>query len=215
MVGIKYYVAACLLITLIGSVISDCPFPKKNLANGWYLYQAPQHVNLTVAPENYLLRFRCSQGFTMKGSKTIVCISNKWTDRVPSCLKMKCADPPKVLNANYTLHSGANNPLTIGTTVTYTCDPGYEFENSTDSVLTCTLYSDINDVQWKGATPRCIEKERCPDPGVSPDGTKSGNCCFIGDILEFSCNDDFELVGKDKIECLPDGSWSAPRPLCK
>ncbi|KAF8767227.1 CUB and sushi domain-containing protein 3 [Argiope bruennichi] len=215
MLSIKFYTAICLLISLIVSAVSDCPFPKKKLANGRYLYESPHHVNLTVAPENYLLRFRCFPGFTMKGSKTIVCISNQWTDKVPSCLKMKCVDPPTVPKASYTLNSGPNNLLTIGTTATYTCDPGYELDNSSDSVLTCTLYSDINAVQWKGATPRCIEKESCPDPGVSPDGTKSGNCCFIGDVLEFSCNDEFELVGEHKIECLPGGSWSAPRPLCK
>lgn len=59
------------------------------------------------------------------------------------------------------------------------------------------------------------EKESCPNPGVSPDGTRTGSCCFIGDVLQFTCNEDFELVGADTIECLSEGNWSSPRPLCR
>ncbi|GFU28902.1 CUB and sushi domain-containing protein 1 [Trichonephila clavipes] len=59
------------------------------------------------------------------------------------------------------------------------------------------------------------EKESCPDPGVSIDGKREGDCCYIGDVLEFSCNEDYELVGKDEIICLPGAKWSSPRPLCR
>ncbi|GFY55938.1 serine protease 42 [Trichonephila inaurata madagascariensis] len=59
------------------------------------------------------------------------------------------------------------------------------------------------------------QKESCPDPGVSIDGKREGDCCYIGDVLEFSCNEDYELIGKDKIICLPGAKWSSPRPLCR
>ncbi|GBN22058.1 hypothetical protein AVEN_108867-1 [Araneus ventricosus] len=78
----------------------DCRFPNKKLANGLYHYESLQHVLLTMAPENYLLRFRCSPGFIMKGSKAIACISSKWTDKVPSCLSKYSSEIQAMMNMN-------------------------------------------------------------------------------------------------------------------
>ncbi|GBN90630.1 hypothetical protein AVEN_104709-1 [Araneus ventricosus] len=113
----------------------DCPFPtKEQIPNGRYFYRAPEHTNWKMAPENYPLRFRCSRGFVKKGAATIVCRDSRWTRSIPKCLAMKCTDPPALLNGNYTLDNGENHPLTIGTKVIYTCDPGYHLHNFADSV---------------------------------------------------------------------------------
>ncbi|CAL1280741.1 unnamed protein product [Larinioides sclopetarius] len=69
---------------------------------------------------------------------------------------VKCADPPAVLNGSYTLESSENHPLTIRTKVIYSCDSGYHLDNFADSVLTCTLNWDYNEVFWNGTTPGCI-----------------------------------------------------------
>ncbi|GIX72557.1 CUB and sushi domain-containing protein 1, partial [Caerostris extrusa] len=58
-------------------------------------------------------------------------------------------------------------------------------------------------------------KESCPDPGISGDGTRDGECCFIGSVLEYGCDEEYELVGEDTIECLPGSNWNSPRPFCK
>lgn len=213
---IRRYAVACLCASFIGTVISDCPIPSKPPSNGRMIFQSRKDVNMTIAPENYLLRFRCYKGFVMHGSKAIVCISDEWTNDFPSCLRMSCAEPLSIQNGNYYINTGVSDKPVIGSTVNYSCDPGYEFTNDSNPILTCHFFSDgVNDAQWKGAVPTCIEKESCPDPGVSVDGTREGDCCFIGDVLEFSCNEDFELVGKDKIICLPGTIWSSPRPLCR
>ncbi|GBN65548.1 hypothetical protein AVEN_264087-1 [Araneus ventricosus] len=135
-----------------------CPFPtKEQIPNGRYFYRAPEHTNWKMAPENYPLRFRCSRGFVKKGAVTSVCRDSRWTRSIPKCLAMKCTDPPALLNGSYTLDNGENHPLTIGTKVIYTCDPGYHLHNFADSV-TCTLNWDDNDVFWNGTTPGCIFK---------------------------------------------------------
>ncbi|GIZ04750.1 hypothetical protein CEXT_32211 [Caerostris extrusa] len=61
-------------------------FPEEKLAHGHVIYEASEHVKRTMAPENYLLRYRCSAGYTLKGHKNIACVGNKWTHKVPTCL---------------------------------------------------------------------------------------------------------------------------------
>ncbi|KAG8194143.1 hypothetical protein JTE90_000981 [Oedothorax gibbosus] len=202
-------------LTLIWKVFSDCPFPKKGLSNGRYIYEVKHHVNLTTAPELYQLKFACKRGFLLKGPKRIFCHSNEWTDTVPSCLKMQCGPPPSIEHGQYSIDTGVSNSIAIGSTAVYSCDNGYGMENATEATLKCHLFEDDNNAQWKGNPPTCKKKESCPNPGVSPDGTRTGNCCFIGDVLKFTCKEDYELVGKDTIECLAGGEWDSPRPLCR
>ncbi|GIY70816.1 sushi, von Willebrand factor type A, EGF and pentraxin domain-containing protein 1 [Caerostris extrusa] len=175
-------VGVWLFASCIGIVISDCPFPKKKLAHGRVIYEASEHVNLTMAPENYLLRYRCSLGYTLKGNRAIACIGDKWTDKVPTCLKMVCSYPPSIPGGNYTLNKGIDGVPRLGSSAVYTCD---------------------------------TVKESCPDPGVSEDGSREGECCFIGSVLEYWCDEEYELVGENKIECLPGPNWSSTRPFCK
>ncbi|GIZ04748.1 hypothetical protein CEXT_32201, partial [Caerostris extrusa] len=42
---------------------------------------------------------------------------------------------------------------------------------------------------------------------------KDGECCFIGSVLEYGCDEEYELVGESMIECLPGSNWSSPRPF--
>ncbi|GIY86339.1 CUB and sushi domain-containing protein 3 [Caerostris darwini] len=207
-------VGAWLFASCIAVVISDCPFPKKKLAHGRVIYEASEHVKRTMAPENYLLRYKCSLGYTLKGSKSVACVGNKWTDKVPTCLKMVCSYPPSIQGGNYTLNNGINGVPILGSSAVYSCDTGYEFENSSNTVLSCYLFPNRN-AQWKGQIPVCKKKESCTDPGVSKNGSREGECCFIGSVLEYRCYEEYELVGEDKIECLPGSNWSSPRPFCK
>ncbi|XP_035206986.1 sushi, von Willebrand factor type A, EGF and pentraxin domain-containing protein 1-like [Stegodyphus dumicola] len=129
--------------------------------------------------------------------------------------EMECEEPPSISNGNYTVKTGEDGRRVIGSTATYSCDTGFELENDTSNVLTCELDVKTNDTHWSNLTPSCKEKKPCPDPGVSVDGAREGNCCFVRDVLKYSCKEGFELVGIDTLVCLPTGNWSAPRPLCR
>ncbi|GFU28893.1 CUB and sushi domain-containing protein 3 [Trichonephila clavipes] len=153
---IRRYAVACLCASFIGAVLSDCPIPEKHPNNGRMRFQYRRDVNLTIAPENYLLRFQCNEGYVLKGAKAIVCVSDEWTKEVPVCSKMSCADPPSIPNGDYLLHTGVSEEPVIGSEANYTCNDGYELKNNSNNVLTCHLFDDINDAQWKGEVPSCI-----------------------------------------------------------
>nr|BAR45590.1 complement factor B-1 [Hasarius adansoni] len=202
-------------VILFNFITCDCPYPKRELPNGRFVYQQLKDINETSAKELYILRFKCYAGYQRIGPRYIQCLDDEWSDVVPTCAKMQCSDPPDVDKAEFKLHSGVDKFPTIGASVTYSCKIGYELKNTSASTLHCELDPGASKAIWKGEIPFCKEKESCPDPGVSKHGFRVGSCCFSGDILQFSCNEDYELVGQKEVQCLRSGSWSSGRPLCK
>ena len=68
-----------------------------------------------------------------------------WTILLFSVIPViKCIDPGSVVNASYTITG-----LSIGSTVTYVCDSGYQYEAG---YLTRTCQSDST---WDGVPPVC------------------------------------------------------------
>ena len=55
-------------------------------------------------------------------------------------------------------------------------------------------------------------------PAVKPPtyGSMAGPTTFtFKDRLNFSCNDGYDLVGKNEIQCTADGHWDGAVPTCK
>lgn len=201
------------LTSLSSAEVSGCKFPSK-LPHGKVIYENEADRKLhDVAPENYILRFRCHKGYQLAGSKTLFCARREWTDAFPQCVQIYCRNPSPIPNGNFKVITGSNKRAVIGSVVNYSCLKGFELVNETANSLKCAL-NDTSAI-WVGELPGCKETDVCPDPGVSPNGRREGNCCFKGDVLKFTCDDGYETVGRQEIECLAGGTWSAPRARCK
>lgn len=193
--------------------VSGCRFPS-TFPHGTVVYENQgDREQLDEAPENYILQFRCRRGYQLAGSKTIFCALGEWTDVVPQCIRIYCGKPRSIGNGTVAVATGVNKRAIVGTTAKYSCLKGFELEDESINSLTCELNGTSS--IWAGELPRCKETDVCPDPGVSSDGRREGNCCFKGDVLKFSCNDGYRIVGQQEIECLAGGSWSAPRARCQ
>ena len=44
---------------------------------------------------------------------------------------------------------------------------------------------------------------------------ESGSNHFVGDVVRFSCNRNFQLLGQSEITCMENGTWSFSAPQCK
>ena len=55
----------------------------------------------------------------------------------------------------------------------------------------------------------------CPDPGFPINGRRNGTTTKFGDIITFSCNDGYKLVGSAQIECVASKSWFGNIPTCE
>jgi hypothetical protein len=59
-----------------------------------------------------------------------------------------------------------------------------------------------------------ISGKSCTYPGIPRNGYKHGSSYLAGDVVTFTCNDCYRLVGYSKITCLRSGSWSHSKPRC-
>ena len=53
----------------------------------------------------------------------------------------------------------------------------------------------------------------CPFPVVPKNGTRKG-LSFLYNIIKFSCNKCYTLLGHGELKCLPNGTWSHSQPKC-
>uniref|UniRef100_A0A668AKV0 CUB and Sushi multiple domains 3 n=1 Tax=Myripristis murdjan TaxID=586833 RepID=A0A668AKV0_9TELE len=149
--------------------------------------------------------FLCQPGYVMIGgdsSVTRTCTSNgTWSGTMPACQVVTCPTPPPIPNG---LLEGS--VLEWGTSVSYTCLPGYEL--SFPAVLTCT-----GNGTWSGDLPQCLPKF-CGDPGTPAKGRREGRSFIFRSEVMFSCSVPYILVGSTTRICQEDSTWSGSQPRC-
>uniref|UniRef100_A0A8C6JQK9 Uncharacterized protein n=1 Tax=Melopsittacus undulatus TaxID=13146 RepID=A0A8C6JQK9_MELUD len=120
-----------------------------------------------------------------------------------------CPMPPEIPNGS---HNGQGNAFfTMGTSVTYTCDPGYYLVGN--AIVFCKASGN-----WSQPGPRCIPCEPPPD---IPNGKHTGKLLdefLFGTAVTYTCNPGYPLHGEPSIYCTTldgkNGAWSGPPPLC-
>ncbi|XP_015755086.1 PREDICTED: sushi, von Willebrand factor type A, EGF and pentraxin domain-containing protein 1-like isoform X4 [Acropora digitifera] len=145
------------------------------------------------------ISFSCKQGFLLIGNSSSVCNMGKWSNALPQC-KGTCEDPGIPENGN---RKGIGNFID-GDTIEFSCNRNYSLFGS--SISRC-----LNG-RWSSALPKC--KAVCTDPGIPFNGNRIGNDFSEGQMVAFSCDSNFTLVGPSLVFCVA-GQWDATTPTCK
>ena len=91
-----------------------------------------------------IVQYNCSIGYIPIGNRIITCpLSGSWPTPL-ACTSVECDDPGEPLNG----HSMGND-FVYGSTVTFSCDAGYELQGNTTAL--CQV-----DGQWNITTPTCV-----------------------------------------------------------
>ncbi|KAI8515762.1 hypothetical protein Bbelb_065750 [Branchiostoma belcheri] len=144
--------------------------------------------------------FTCEPGYKLVGTSSLTCLSDgTWDGTSPTCAAVQCSP---LLNPINGLMSGSNS---YGDVVNFTCEPGYKLVGT--SSLTC-----LSDGTWDGTSPTC-KAVQCPTLSQPPNGFMTGFNSY-GDVVYFTCDQGYRLVGKSSLTCLSDGTWSDLSPTC-
>ncbi|XP_014384422.1 PREDICTED: membrane cofactor protein-like [Myotis brandtii] len=158
--------------------VVKCPYPSLpdgTIVSGFgkkYYYKAE-------------VEFECNQGYSLEGSRKIVCEANStWVPEIPRCVKDACDEIPR-----YESMKAKGNPVppvSAGFSVEYECRPGYRLivplVRPTSTV--CQL-----DGTW--APPRLQEactRKSCPQLAEPLNGRLEGSFQF-GSQANYSCNE--------------------------
>ncbi|XP_058137551.1 seizure 6-like protein isoform X2 [Dasypus novemcinctus] len=186
---------------------SDLP----EIQNGW---KTTSHTELVRGAR---ITYQCDPGYDIVGSDTLTCQWDlSWSSDPPFCEKiMYCTDPGEVEHSTRLI---SDPVLLVGTTIQYTCHPGFVLEGS--SLLTC--YSrETGTPIWTSRLPHCVSEESlaCDNPGLPENGYQIlyKRLYLPGESLTFMCYEGFELMGEVTIRCIlgQPSHWNGPLPVCK
>ncbi|KAI4568935.1 hypothetical protein MJG53_014553 [Ovis ammon polii x Ovis aries] len=188
----------------------SCP-DLPEIQNGW---KTTSHTELVRGAR---ITYQCDPGYDIVGSDTLTCQWDlSWSSDPPFCEKiMYCTDPGEV---DHSTRLVSDPVLLVGTTIQYTCNPGFVLEGS--SLLTC--YSrETGSPIWTSRLPHCVSEESlaCDNPGLPENGYQIlyKRLYLPGESLTFMCYEGFELMGEVTIRCIlgQPSHWSGPLPVCK
>ncbi|XP_033100068.1 E-selectin-like [Anneissia japonica] len=94
-----------------------------------------------------------------------------------------------------------------GSHLIFTCDPGFDLLGSEDIVCQA-------DGNWSDNPPVCI-RIYCVPVDEPVNGNIQGDLCTVGSVLQFSCNEGYQLHGSEEIICKESGEWSGEAPACE
>ncbi|KAI8482553.1 hypothetical protein Bbelb_397010, partial [Branchiostoma belcheri] len=144
--------------------------------------------------------YSCDTGYSLNGYSTRTCQSSgSWSQSAPTCEVGQCPTLTSPVNGAV---SGSNG---YGGTLTFTCNTGYNLVGS--STLTCQ-----SDLTWSGSSPTCSIVQ-CPLLAAPDNGGKTGGNSYQ-DVVTFSCNLGYDLVGSSSLTCRADATWSGSAPTC-
>ncbi|KAF6197720.1 hypothetical protein GE061_008686 [Apolygus lucorum] len=151
------------------------------------------------------IQLSCSNGNSLIGAHELTCLpSGNWSAPMPVCESMECPDLGSLNDPNLRASILSRE---VGGQVVFSCMPGYGITGPLHS--TCLATGD-----WATPLPTCKEVH-CSTPEMPENGYYTGTEPFkAGDLVQFSCNQDFMMEGQPIIACQENGRWSGPTPKC-
>ncbi|KAG6935527.1 complement C3d receptor 2, partial [Chelydra serpentina] len=152
--------------------------------------------------------FECDPGYTMKGHSVSQCqTDDTWDPALPVCEPvLQCPSPPAIAHGKPSVQ--ALVVFTTGTSVNYSCEPGYSLTGQ------ATIYC-VASGTWSPPPPQC-EEVLCIAPEIQ-NGRKvpgRGPVYRPRDTVRFECNPGYTLNGSHQIQCRDDRTWDPPVPAC-
>ncbi|KAK7501166.1 hypothetical protein BaRGS_00007651, partial [Batillaria attramentaria] len=156
------------------------------------------------------VQYECDEGFVMDAGHDgrVSCLrGGQWSTDIPQCVPVECGQPPEVEHAKFLFQA----PVYVGDLVTYTCDVGYEVDDT--ATLECG-----EDGSWVGETPRCVDVTCDSAPyiehGFEVPGTSTETPA--GKWIEYECELGFRIDPDHdgRVYCLKGGEWTSDLPTC-
>ncbi|NXE87637.1 APOH protein, partial [Menura novaehollandiae] len=179
-----------------------CPRPPEVLF-------ATINVDKQVYEVGEEVEYSCRPGFMPNnGQRKYTCLpTGKWPFNTLLCLPKRCPPPGPLQNGKMNFEE-----LQYQSTVTFSCDPGYNLIGSRTSQC-------MADGKWTGTLPQC-QPVTCAPPSLPEFGVLSyrrlnpGNVFHFLDTILFECVPPLALIGNETATCTAHGNWSSI-PECK
>ena len=118
-------------------------------------------------------------------------------------VEFNCVTPPTVDNATY---SQLDGDIQYGARLQYNCSTGYNLDGN--DIISCQLNG-----TWSLPTPSC-SIVNCSNPGAPVNGYTNGSVFTYQSIVQYYCNEGYQLSGGSSAQCTATGDWNVTLPNC-
>ncbi|XP_073708506.1 membrane cofactor protein isoform X2 [Garra rufa] len=196
-------VKAWSLLLLQFSLVSmgkGCPLPE--LTGNFVL--SSDSILKNSFPDNSQALLECAKGYERKdGSSSITCLNGVWSDVELICKKIDCGQPNPSPHMSYNIRDGT----LFGAYIQPVCDIGYDLEGTSHRQCLVSGWSGRAECLLTTCLPLDqIEHGKTNAPREEPE---------FNDVITFSCDEEYILVGNSSITCGEYGEYSSPPPNCK
>ncbi len=154
-----------------------------------------------------LVRFSCATGYVLEGPAAAECRADgRWSvEKPPRCRPIKCT-PPKPPEHGM-IGDKNKKSFHVGETIRFFCLPGF-------MLVGRPLSECGTSGAWRWPPPVCVRA--CTYPGSVVGGRITVLKFYypVGASVSFECHRGRRVQGTKRIECRPNGQWSAAVPLC-
>jgi len=164
----------------------------------------------------------CEECYYLCGPDKRTCLSDRtWGKERPLCQIRSCRKPENDENRSNAIYKPTKSIYDCGESVTFQCkDDCYEYDEGSEKH---TCKPDLPDeydpwqskAKWDAQeSPYSCKMKQCPVLDVPENGEMSTEQTSCGTIVKFSCEECYELQGKDELKCQSDKTWSDNIPTC-
>uniref|UniRef100_A0A673MBX4 Im:7151449 n=1 Tax=Sinocyclocheilus rhinocerous TaxID=307959 RepID=A0A673MBX4_9TELE len=195
MTSVKAWPLLLLPLSLVSMGTADCPFP---VLNGKIILSS-ESILKNSFPDNSVAFVECAKGYVRKeGSTSITCLNGVWSAVELIC--KNCGEPTRSPHMSYVISDGT----LFGAYIKTICETGYDLEGS--SHRQCLVSG------WSGKAECILTTCNLPDPIEHGKMSAPRDKPEFNDVITFSCDDNYILVGNSFITCGEYGDYSSPPP---
>ncbi|XP_070605148.1 E-selectin [Erythrolamprus reginae] len=154
---------------------------------------------------------QCKKGYKVTEMESIICTdSGKWSAPTPSCKVVECHALQKPQHGLFNCSNPSEN-FAWNSSCNFSCKEGFVLKGP--DMLQCGASG-----EWDGQEPTC-EAVKCQ--AVRQTEGSLMNCSHHDKELkykstcDFVCAKGYTIKGSPQIQCLSDGHWSQPIPVCE
>ncbi|OQR71799.1 P-selectin-like [Tropilaelaps mercedesae] len=167
-----------------------------------------------------VVAFSCPEGQNLVGEAEVECLpSGRWSENVPTCkvavpcTVTECRDLSK-LDSDLLIIDVLSSA--VGAKATFSCPQGYGLRGEFEAEC-------LESGFWSADIPHCrpvsCQPLEPPEDGYilgagAETGAGEARVFRGGDLIQFSCNTDFMMIGTGIVVCQENERWSAPVPKC-
>ncbi|XP_026068925.1 complement decay-accelerating factor-like isoform X10 [Carassius auratus] len=199
MTSVKVLQLLLLALSMVSVGAADCPFP---FFNGKIVLSSESLLKNSF-PDSSEALVECAKGYEREeGPTSIICLNGVWSEVKLKCKKIDCGEPKPSLHMSYDTSEGT----LFGAYIKTICETGYDLEGS--SFRQCLVSG------WSGKAECILTTCEVPDPIENGVMIVPRVIPEFNDVITFSCDDNYVLVGNSTITCGEYGDYSSPPPTC-